>query len=167
MRKLIPAFLLLTVTIINSCTDKEVSIIGSWEATFSDTVNNPRQDLIFSMGQNNIHLSIDEPLEDMYDIPGERLFFRDDSLYFEKYWGLEKYHASYSSADSAFHGVRKNGNEDAFSFILRRIPSQNLTHKIPRVNEKGARVRRYHYKEPDEDINEFLSSNLSDVFRDV
>jgi len=49
------------------------------------------QYLEFKKINNMIQLVSDEPEEDWYNIPGENVFFQDDSLHFERFWGLEVY----------------------------------------------------------------------------
>jgi CubicO group peptidase (beta-lactamase class C family) len=135
---------------------------GWWEASFSDSIHHPRQYLLFSPGPKGWQLTSDEPAEDWYDIPCEKVYFHDDSLYFERFWGLEKYSAKYSSSDSAFHGFKQfSGGKPSIPFIMHRIRSEKLIHRIPKVDAAGKAIQKYHYRIPDLSGGDLKSSSLS------
>src|SRR5664280_585537 len=94
------SILFIATLLICSCNDKHSKIIGSWEASFNEPLVNPIQYLDFHEVQNKLTISIDEPDEDWYSIPGEKLYFQNDSLHFERFWGLEKYDGNILPGDS-------------------------------------------------------------------
>ncbi len=145
------AFILFSSCLIfYSCSGRNDSASGWWEATFSDSIRHPRQYLLFSPGPKGWQLTSDEPTEDWYDIPCEKVYFHDDSLCFERFWGLEKYSAKYSSSDSAFHGFKQlSGGKPPIPFIMHRIRPEKLIHRIPKVDAAGKAILKYHYMVPD------------------
>lgn len=131
-----------------SCSGRNDSGSGWWEATFSDSIRHPRQYLYVNPGPGGWRLVSDEPAEDWYDIPGENLFFQNDSLYFERFWGLEKYSAKFSPADSAFHGLKQLSGKPPIPFTMRKTHPENLTYKIPQADKAGKTITKYQYQVP-------------------
>jgi len=109
-------------------------------------------------------LTSDEPAEDWYDIPCEKVYFHDDSLCFERFWGLERYSAKYSSSDSTFHGFKQlSGGIPPITFIMHRIRQEKLTHRIPRVDADVEAILKYQYRIPDPSGDDLRSSSLTEV----
>ena len=146
-----------------SCSDRNDKIIGYWEATFADSIQNPIQYFDFKVTQSTLRLAMDEPREDWYDIPGEKVYFHNDSLYFEKFWGLEKYYGKFSSVDSTFHGFKQVSNKSPIPFTMQKTHLKNLIFKIPRVNINGKSISSYHYSKPVQLNDNFICSNLADA----
>ena len=107
MKLFISSTLIIATLFVCSCTNKNSKIIGSWKASFDDSIENPIQYLDFNKAQNKLIVSIDEPDEDWYSIPGEKLYFQKDSLHFERFWGLEKYDGNIHPGDSIIKGVKQ------------------------------------------------------------
>jgi CubicO group peptidase (beta-lactamase class C family) len=108
-------------------------------------------------------LTSDEPAEDWYDIPCEKVYFHDDSLCFERFWGLERYSANYSSSDSTFHGFKQlSGGIPPIPFIMHRISPDKLTHRIPKVDAAGKPILKFHYRIPDLSGGGLKNSSLSE-----
>jgi len=144
----IVTFLLITTFILSSCRDRNNKIIGHWEASFGDSIQNPVQYLEFKKSMNGLQLISDEPSEDWYGISGENLFFGNDSLHFERFWGLEIYDGKLLPGDSVIQGIKQIRNIKAVPFTMRRISSGELEYKIPRIDNNGNRIRKYSYKIP-------------------
>lgn len=149
--------------IVGSCSSRNEKIIGYWEATFADSIQNPIQYFEFRVTQNALRLTMDEPGEDWYDIPGEKVYFQIDSLYFERFWGLEKYYGKFSSVDSAFHGFKQVSNKPPIPFTMQKTQLRNLTYKLPRVNINGNSLSSYYYTIPAQLDDHFICSNLADA----
>ena len=146
-RKLI-FFLLVASFIQSSCQNNNKKILGYWEATFSDSIHNPKQYLEFKEIKGELKLICDEPTEDWFGMPGEKLGYNNDSLHFEKFWGIEKYDGKFLPGDSEIRGFRQVSNKKPVAFTLRKINGEKLTYKIPRVNQKGVRTVKYNYNQP-------------------
>ena len=67
-------FLMLVVFVANTCTNKDNPIIGSWKASFWDSLQCPNQYLFLTELENDLQLFIDEPAEDWYGVPVEKSF---------------------------------------------------------------------------------------------
>lgn len=163
MKKNLFFILIFSNLIVCSCTNKNDKIIGYWEASFFDSIQNPKQYFCFEKAQNTLRLIMDEPKEDWYDIPGEKVYFQNDSLYFERFWGLEKYYGKFSTVDSAFNGFKQVSNKPPIPFTMQKTQLKNLTYKLPRVNINGESISRYQYSKPVQLDNNFICSNLSDA----
>ncbi len=163
MKNLFFTILIFTSLIVFSCSSRNEKIIGYWEATFADSTQNPIQYFEFKVTQNTLRLTMDEPKEDWYDIPGEKVYFQNDSLYFERFWGLEKYYGKYSSVDSVFYGFKQVSNKPPIPFTMQKTHLENLTYKIPRVNSNGKSISNYHYSKPVQLDDSFNCSNLANA----
>jgi len=163
MKKFLFFILVFSYLIVCSCSSRNEKIIGYWEATFADSNQNPNQYFDFKVTQNTLRLTMDEPGEDWYDIPGEKVYFQNDSLYFERFWGLEKYYGKFSSIGSAFYGFKEVYNKPPIPFTMQKTQLKNLTFKMPRVNINGKKVSRYHYSKPVQLDDNFNCSNLADA----
>lgn len=152
---------------ICSCNNKNSKILGSWEASFNEPLVNPIQYLDFYEIQNKLTISIDEPDEDWYSIPGEKLYFQNDSLHFERFWGLEKYDGNILPGDSIIKGVKQVGNKQPIAFTINKISKERLLYKIPRLGQNGKSVVKYNYKKPIQNSDDFLCSTLEDVGMDT
>ncbi|HVO72949.1 MAG TPA: serine hydrolase, partial [Ignavibacteriaceae bacterium] len=128
-----------------------------------DSTRNPRQYLFFINNLNGLQLFTDEPSEDWYGIPAEKLFISEDSIYFEQYWGLIKYSGKFFPADSVIHGIKSVQNGNSFLFIMKMISNEELTYKIPRFDENGKSLKRYRYVKPAERGDDFICASLADV----
>jgi CubicO group peptidase (beta-lactamase class C family) len=166
--KLVISFTLIIATLLfGSCTNKNSKIIGSWKASFDDQIENPIQYLDFNTGQNRLTISIDEPDEDWYNISGEKLYFQNDSLHFERFWGLEKYDGKILPGDSIIKGVKQVGNKPPIEFTIKKISKERLLFKLPRPGQNGNSLVKYSYKKPIQNSDDFLCSTLEDVGMDT
>lgn len=163
MRKLLFTVLIFISLIVLSCSGKNEKIVGYWVATFEDSIKNPVQYFQFEVAQNTLQLTMDEPKEDWYDIPGEKVYFQNDSLYFERFWGLEKYYGKFSTIDSVFYGFKQVSNKKPIPFTMQRILLKNLTYKISRLNSNGKSISSYHYSEPAKLDDNFNCSGLAEA----
>jgi CubicO group peptidase (beta-lactamase class C family) len=161
------SILFIATLLICSCNDKHSKIIGSWEASFNEPLVNPIQYLDFHEVQNKLTISIDEPDEDWYSIPGEKLYFQNDSLHFERFWGLEKYDGNILPGDSIIKGVKQVGNKQPIAFTIKKISKERLLYKIPRSGQNGKSVIKYNYKKPIQNSDDLLCSTLEDVGMDT
>ena len=161
------SILIIATLFICSCNDNNSKIIGSWEESFNDPLANPIQYLDFYEVQNKLTISIDEPDEDWYSIPGEKLYFQNDSLHFERFWGLEKYDGKILLGDSIIKGVKQIGNKQPVAFTIKKISKERLLYKIPRPGQNGKSVVKYNYKKPFQKSDDFLCSTLEDVGMDT
>jgi len=167
MKLYITSILIIATLFICSCNDNNSKIIGSWEESFNDPLANPIQYLDFYEVQNKLTISIDEPDEDWYSIPGEKLYFQNDSLHFERFWGLEKYDGKILLGDSIIKGVKQIGNKQPVAFTIKKISKERLLYKIPRPGQNGKSVVKYNYKKPFQKSDDFLCSTLEDVGMDT
>jgi CubicO group peptidase (beta-lactamase class C family) len=167
MKLFISSTLIIATLFVCSCTNKNSKIIGSWKASFDDSIENPIQYLDFNKAQNKLIVSIDEPDEDWYNIPGEKLYFQNDSLHFERFWGLEKYDGKMQPGDSVIKGFKQIGNKYPIAFKLKKISKERLLYKIPRHGQNGKSVVKYNYKIPIQNSDDFLCSTLEDVGMDT
>ncbi|HPJ79983.1 MAG TPA: serine hydrolase [Prolixibacteraceae bacterium] len=149
-----------------SCSGETDHLSGWWEATFSDSIRHPRQYLYLEPDRKGWRLASDEPAEDWYNIPGENLFFQHDSLYYERFWGLEKYSAKFSPDDSAFHGLKQLSGKPPIPFTMRKILPENLNYKIPQVDQAGKPILKYHYRVPDPSGEDWKCSSLAEAGMD-
>lgn len=149
-----------------SCSGRNDSVSGWWEATFSDSIRHPRQYLYLEPDHKGWRLASDEPAEDWVDIPGENLFFQNDSLYFERFWGLEKYSARFSSVDTSFHGLKQLSGKPPIPFTMRKIHPENLTYRIPQADQAGNPISKYHYRVPDPTGEGWKCSSLAEAGMD-
>jgi CubicO group peptidase (beta-lactamase class C family) len=163
MKKILFAIILFSSLIVCSCSSRNDKIIGYWEATFADSSQNPIQYFDFKVTQNALRLTMDEPMEDWYNIPGEKVYFQNDSLYFERFWGLEKYYGKFSSADFVFHGFKQVANKAAIPFTMQKTNLKALIYKIPRVDIHGKRISSYQYSQPVNHAEHFDCSDLADA----
>lgn len=147
----------------SGCKSNSEKFIGQWETVFRDSTQNPLQYMFFSYSTNGLQLFADEPAEDWYGIPAEKLFISEDSIYFEKYWGLEKYSGKFHPGDSIILGVKTIQHNKSFPFVMKKISEENLAYKIPRLDENGNSVKRYHYVKPVEREDNFICASLTDV----
>ena len=155
--------LLVAFFIQSSCQNNNKKILGYWEATFSDSIRNPKQYLEFKEIKSEIKLFCDEPIEDWFGMPGEKLFYNNDSLHFEKFWGIEKYDGKFLAGDSVIRGFKQVVNKKPVAFTLRRIDGKKLAYKIPRVDQNGVRLVKYTYNEPKSLNDNILCANLTSV----
>jgi len=167
MKLFISTTLTIATLFVCSCTNKNSKIIGYWEASFDDPIENPRQYLDFNKTQNKLTISIDEPDEDWYNIPGESLYFKNDSLHFERFWGLEKYDGKILAGDSIIKGVKQIVNKQPIAFTIKKISKERLLYKIPRIGQNGKSVVKYNYKKPIQNSEDFLCSTPEDVGMDT
>jgi len=163
MKKYLFIILIFSGFIVCSCSGRNEKIIGYWEATFADSNQNPIQYFDFKVTRNTLRLTMGEPTEDWYDIPGEKVYFQNDSLYFERFWGLEKYYGKFSSVDDAFYGFKQVANKLPIPFTMQKTPLKNLTFKIPRLNINGKHISGYHYSKPVQLDDNFNCSDLADA----
>jgi CubicO group peptidase (beta-lactamase class C family) len=163
MCKTIISLSIISTLIICSCSNHDSKIIGYWEATFSDPVNNPIQYIEFKTDQNRLSIAIDEPDEDWYDIPGERIFFKDDSLYFERFWGLEKYYGRFDSLLSAFSGTKELIGKPLITFSLKRISYDKLAFKLPGKDNSGNPILQYQYAKPIQEDSLIKCTDLTEA----
>lgn len=163
MKKIFFAILIFSSLIVCSCSSRNEKIIGYWEATFSDSNQNPTQYFDFKVTQNTLRLNMDEPKEDWYDILGEKVYFQNDSLYFERFWGLEKYYGKFSSIDSTFYGFKLVSNKPPIPFTMQKTQLKKLTYKIPRVDITGKSISKYHYNKPNQLGDNLNCSSLADA----
>ena len=163
MKLFISSTLIIAALFVCSCTNRNSKIIGSWKATFDDSLENPIQYLDFNKVQNKLTISGDEPDEDWYNIPGEKLYFKNDSLHFERFWGLEKYDGIILPGDSVINGIKVVKNNPPISFTIRRIANDSFNFKVPRFGPKGEPILKYSYKKPIEYPNEILCGRLEEV----
>lgn len=163
MKLLIAPTLLLAALFLCSCSNSNSKIVGNWEATFNDPLKNPIQYLEIKKIQSKLTISIDEPAEDWYDIQGEKLYFQNDSLHFEKFWGLEKYDGKFLPGDSIITGIKQIQNKQPILFSIRKISIDKLDFKLPRADSNNKSFRQYTYNKPTQDSDSFLCSTLDDV----
>jgi CubicO group peptidase (beta-lactamase class C family) len=159
-RKLL-LFLLAVSFIQSSCQNNNKKILGYWEATFSDSIRNPKQYLEFKEIKADLVLFADEPKEDWLGMKGEKLFYYKDSLHFEKFWGIEKYDGKFLLGDTVISGFKQVSNKKAVAFTLRRITGEKLTYKIPRVDQKGEGTVKYNYIQPTSLNDNISCANLT------
>ncbi len=145
---------------------KTTGLAGHWEAVFNDSITHPNQYLTFSHEEKRLQLTLDEPSEDWYDIPAEKLYFKDDSLYFERFWGVEKYSATFSPADSTFYGVKEVANHQPTSFTIKKATPNKLKFKIPLTNQYGKPVNKYQYTKPTYPDGKVTCASLEDAGMD-
>ncbi|HEX9252768.1 MAG TPA: serine hydrolase, partial [Ignavibacteriaceae bacterium] len=138
-------------------------INGYWKADFNDPIENPAQYLAIKNLHNNLTINIDEPNEDWYNIPGERLHFQNDSLHFERFWGLEKYDGIILPGDSVIRGVKLIKNKQLIPFTLRKIANINPNFKVPRSDLKGEPVLKYIYNKPVDYSDHISCGTLEEV----
>jgi CubicO group peptidase (beta-lactamase class C family) len=167
MRYNLLLILIVTALFLIRCSNRNDRITGNWEAAFSDTVHNPKLYLTFGESKGNLQLVVDEPAEDWYEIPGEKLFFRKDSLHFERFWGLEKYDAKLMPGDSVMQGLKQTPNKAAVAFRLKRISGEKLTFRIPGMDHKGKRIGSYRYNKPSEGEDNLACATLTEVGMDT
>jgi len=156
-------FLLVASIIQTSCQNNNKKILGFWEATFSDTIRNPKQYLEFKEIRGELKLICDEPSEDWFGLPGEKLFYNNHSLHFEKFWGIDKYDGNFLPGDTVIRGIKQVSNKKPVSFTLRRISVEKLTYKIPKVDQNGVRTVKYNYNHPTSLNDNIACANLSDA----
>jgi hypothetical protein len=149
-------FLLVASFIQSSCQNNNKKILGFWEATFSDSIRNPKQYMEFKEIKGELKLLCDEPAEDWLGMPGEKLFYYNDSLHFERFWGIEKYDGKFLPGDAVMRGIKQVSNKKPVSFTLKRMSVDKPAYKIPRVDQKGVRTVKYNYIQP-----AFLNDNIS------
>lgn len=160
-------FLLVASFIQSSCQNNNKKILGYWEATFSDSIRNPKQYLEFKEIKGDLVLFADEPKEDWFGMKGEKLFYNNDSLHFERFWGIEKYDGKFLPGDSVISGFKQVSNKKPVAFTLRRITGKKLTYKIPRVNQKGERTVKYNYIQPTSLNDNISCANMTSVEMDT
>ena len=148
MKKQILFFLIVAIFIICSCKNQHEKITGYWEVTFTDSISYTKQILYFEKERGTLNLTIDEPYDGTLEMPGEKLFFANDSLHFESMWGLFEYDGKLVSGDSLIHGTRLVNDGYPIPFVMRRISEKKLLYKIPRVNPNGERIYNYSYHKP-------------------
>ena len=163
MKKRIFLLLVSSFLIITACNNKYERITGYWEVSFTDSTVYPRQVLHIQKVKGGINLLIDEPSEGILGIPGEQLFFSDDSLHYESLWGLFKYDGKFIAGDSVIEGTRVVNNDDPTPFTMRRIKEKELIYKIPRVDANGKRIYSYQYSKPRQEDDGFECSELLNV----
>jgi CubicO group peptidase (beta-lactamase class C family) len=162
-KKYIPLLSILLMLIICSCENKYERITGYWEVSFSDSTTYPKQILQIRKEQGGIHMLIDEPSEGILGMPGEQVFFIDDSLHYESLWGFFKYDGSFTPGDSVIQGIRVVNNDNPSSFTMRKIKGKHLLYKIPRVDANEKRIYSYSYNKPEEKDDGFESAELSEA----
>lgn len=106
---------------------------------------------------------IDEPSEGILGMPGEQVFFIDDSLHYESLWGLFKYDGSCISGDSIIQGIRVVNNDNPSSFIMRKIKEKRLLYRVPRVDANGVRIYSYSYNKPEQKDDGIECAELSEA----
>lgn len=163
MKKYIQFLLIISILITCSCNGQYEKITGYWEVNFSDSTSYAKQILHFQNVRGSLKLTIDEPLDGTLEMPGENLFFTDDSLHYESLWGIFKYDGKFVSGDSIIQGIRVVNDGYPIPFIMKRISERELLYKIPRVNANGERVYNYTYHKPLQKEDGFECSTLSEV----
>jgi len=167
MTRKILLILLVVVFSQSACQENQNKILGFWEATFSDPIHNPKLVLEFKEIKGQLKLICDEPDEDWLGMSGENLYYLNDSLHFERFWGIDKYDGKFLPGDSVIRGFKKTSNKQSVSFTLRRIPVEKLAYKIPRVDNQGNRNVNYHYIQPQQLTDDIQCANLSGVGLDT
>jgi CubicO group peptidase (beta-lactamase class C family) len=163
MNKHILFLLMLSTLIYYSCNYQYNKITGNWEVNFTDSTSYTKQILYFQKESGGLKLTIDEPLEGILGIPGEKPFFENDSLHYESLWGLFKYDGKFVSGDSIIQGIRVVNDGYPTLFIMKRISEKELVYKIPRVNSSGERIYNYSYQKPLQKDDELICSELSEA----
>jgi CubicO group peptidase (beta-lactamase class C family) len=167
MKLFISIILIITGLSICSCSKQNSKIIGNWEATFSDPLKNPIQYLDIKKVNSKLIISTDEPAEDWYNITGEKVYFQNDSLHFERFWGLEKYDGRFLPGDSVIIGMKQIQNKQPIPFSLRKISKDKLVFKIPRTDSGNQPLEKYIYNKPTQTSDSFECSTLEDVGMDT
>lgn len=157
-------FLLASFTfIVCSCGNQKPGINGYWKASFNDSIENPVQYLTINKSHNSLSITIDEPGEDWYNIPGEKFYFQNDSLHFERFWGLEKYDGTILPGDSVIIGVKLLKNKQPIPFTIIKIANINSYFKMPRTGPNGEQILKYKYQVPDEYSDQISFGTLLEV----
>ncbi|MGD9329128.1 MAG: serine hydrolase, partial [Cyclobacteriaceae bacterium] len=154
---------ILSMLIISSCENQYEKITGYWTLSFSDSSANPKQILQIQRRKGGIHMLIDEPSEGILGMPGEQVFFSDDSLHFESLWGLFKYDGKFISGDSILQGIRIVNHDNPSSFTMRKIKKKRLLYRIPRVDVHEERIYSYSYNKPAQKDDGFECAELSEA----
>ena len=149
--------------LICSCNNPYKKITGYWEVTFADSTGYTKQILNIGKEKGKLKLTIDEPLDGILNIPGEKPFFANDSLHYESLWGLFKYDCKFVSGDSLFQGVRSINNGYHSAFVMRRISGKELLYQVPRFNSQGERIYDYSYHKPLQMDDGFECATLSEA----
>lgn len=149
--------------LVCSCGNQTSRIEGYWEATFAEPVQNPVQYLKINTIQNRLTISIDEPDEDWFNISGEKPYFQNDTLRFEKFWGIEKYEGIILPGDSVIKGIKLIRSEKAVPFTLRKTARRNYAFQVPRSGPGGEAILKYKYDKPSESPDHHSSSSLDDA----
>ena len=121
-----------------SCGDHTSRLDGFWQADFADSINNPVQYLEIKHSKKGLTINIDEPDEDWFDIPGEQAYFKNDSLHFKKFWGMETYDGVLLPGDSVLRGVKLIKNQKAVPFVIRKKYNPNYTFRVPKTGPGGS-----------------------------
>jgi CubicO group peptidase (beta-lactamase class C family) len=167
MKLFISSSLIIATFFICSCSNRNSKIIGFWEATFNDSLKNPIQYLDIKNIQKKLTASSDEPDEDWYNIPAEKLYFQNDSLHYERFWGLEKYDGKLLPGDSIIKGIKQIVNKHPIPFSIKKISKEKLVFRIPRTDSDGQSLLLYKYNKPTQSTDNFLCSTLEDVGLDT
>lgn len=146
-----------------SCGNQTSVIEGYWEASFADSIVNPAQYLEIKQSGNGLAINIDEPDEDWFNIPGEQAYFKNDSLHFEKFWGMETYDGVLLPGDSVIRGVKLIKNKQPVPFIFRGTISQNAAFKVSKYGPDGEQVLKYTYSKPAGCTDPVLCGTLEEV----
>lgn len=146
-----------------SCGDHTSRLDGFWQADFADSINNPVQYLEIKHSRNGLTINIDEPDEDWFDIPGEQAYFKNDSLHFKKFWGMETYDGVLLPGDSVLRGVKLIKNQKAVPFVIRKKYNPNYTFRVPKTGPGGEQVLKYHYLKPAGRTDHFLCGTIEEA----
>ncbi|MFB6343147.1 serine hydrolase domain-containing protein [Saccharicrinis sp. FJH62] len=138
-----------SLVLFSACHNKYEPITGYWEATFTDSVNFPKQILYFNAENGKLKLTIDEPEDGLLHVPGEHVWFQNDSLHYETVSGIYKYDGKLNPDNGVIKGIRFAGTFYSSPFIIRRISAEALSYyKIPRLKANGDREFSYTYRPP-------------------
>lgn len=156
-------FLCLPLLAQSSCQNKYQSINGYWEATFEDSITFPKQILYFSHENGKLQLTIDEPEDGLLNIPGESVWFKNDSLHYETISGIYRYNGTFNPDEKVIKGIRYAGSAYSSPFIMKRISEKELRYKIPRIKANGDREFSYTYHQPVQKEDGLLSGTLTEA----
>ena len=145
MNKPYLSLLLLISVFLSSCDKSSTRLDGWWEATFTEPVRHPAQYLHFRNSHGTLVLTSDEPGNDWYGFRAENLYVEGDSLYFERFWGLEKYYGRFVKDGNEFSGFKVLIDSTDVGFTMKKMDSEPA-HLDPALgrNSRG----KYEYRQP-------------------
>ncbi len=154
----------------NSAKADESKLIGLWRAEYKDSTGGAHtRYLNFKSDQKGKAIAtMDEPDEDWYDIPFQKLVINDNRINLELWWGLEKFDGTVNNDYSIIKGNRIVYNENGQKpIVYRRIDSNApLAFRIPRIDKSRKIKKEYKYTIPSDNIDGFATGNLPDLAPD-